>query len=272
MTLVLYLLKLKNASMKILKTLIVAFLLTAMGPLKAQTAETIISTYLRNIGGEENLKKISSVKFIGKVDFGGMILPVEINKTRSGLSMTKADVQGQTFYQEVFDGETLWGTNQMTMAAEKNDSEATANFKNNINDFPDPLLDYKEKGYTIELIGNETVEGVDTYKIKLVKEPVMVDGVKTDDVGYYYFDKENNVPIVYEEEIKSGQGKGMTIQIKFSDYQEVDGIYFPFSMNQSVKGQPGGQLITITDIKLNEPMDKEIFAFPTPIGDSEKKE
>lgn len=258
--------------MKILKTLIVVILLTAMAPLKAQTAETIVSNYLQNIGGEENLKNISSIKFIGKVNFGGMILPVEIYKTQSGLSLTKADVQGQTFYQEVYDGETLWGTNQMTMAAERSDSEATANFKNNINDFPDPLVDYKEKGYTIELIGNETVEGVDTYKLKLVKEPIMVDGVQTEDVSYYYFDKENFVPIVYEEEIKSGQGKGMTVQIKFSDYQEVEGIYFPFSINQTIKGQPGGQLITITDVKLNEPMEKDLFKFPATTADAEKKE
>lgn len=258
--------------MKIIKTLFVAFVLMAMGPLKAQTAEKIISNYLENVGGEENLKKISSAKFIGKVDFGGMILPVEMYKTKSGLSMTKADVQGQTFYQEVFDGETLWGTNQMTMAAEKSDSEATANFKNNINDFPDPFVDYMEKGYKVELIGSETVEGTDTYKVKLVKEPIMVDGVEAEDISYYYFDKENFVPIVYEEEMKSGQAKGMTLQIKYSDYNEVDGLYFPFSMSQGIKGQTGSQLITITDIKLNETIGEEMFTFPKTETDSVKKE
>jgi hypothetical protein len=248
--------------MKTIKTLFILLLFVALTPLNAQTAEEIISTYLENIGGEENLKKVTSAKFIGSVDLGSMVLPVEMIQTTTGYRMTKADVQGQTFYQEVYDGETLWGTNQMTMAAEKSDAEATDNFKKNINDFPDPFLDYKSKGYTVELIGNETIEGTDTYKIKLVKEPIMVDGQQTDDISFYYFDTENFVPIVYEEELKSGQGKGMIIQMKYSDYQEVDGIYFPFSMNQGIKDQPGGQLITLTEISLNGELDKTMFAYP----------
>ncbi|MBZ0326263.1 MAG: outer membrane lipoprotein-sorting protein [Altibacter sp.] len=248
--------------MKTIKTLFILLLFAALAPANAQTAEEIIATYLENIGGEENLKKVISAKFVGSVDLGSMVLPVEMIQTTEGYRMTKADVQGQTFYQEVYDGETLWGTNQMTMAAEKSDAEATENFKKNINDFPDPFLDYKAKGYTVELIGNETVEGTDTYKIKLVKEPIMVDGQQTDDISFYYFDTENFVPIVYEEELKSGQGKGMIIQMKYSDYQEVDGIYFPFSMNQGIKDQPGGQLITLTDITLNGELDKAMFAYP----------
>lgn len=258
--------------MKILKTLTIAFLLIVIAPVSAQTADEIINNYHENIGGKENLKKINSLVFTGKIDFGGMVLPFTKEQSADGLSMTKADFQGQTFYQEVYDGETLWGTNQMTMAAEKSDSETTSNFKNNINDFPDPFLNYQEKGYTVELIGKETVEGVPTYKIKLVKEPVMSDAQKIDDVSYYYFDTENYVPILMEQELTSGPGKGMNLQIKFSDYQEVSGLYFPFSMNQGVKGQPGGQLITITDIKLNEPMDKATFAFPAAATDSEKKQ
>lgn len=248
--------------MKTIKTLFILLLFATFAPANAQTAEEIIATYLENIGGEENLKKVISAKFVGSVDLGSMVLPVEMIQTAEGYRMTKADVQGQTFYQEVYDGETLWGTNQMTMAAEKSDAEATENFKKNINDFPDPFLDYKAKGYTVELIGNETVEGTDTYKIKLVKEPIMVDGQQTDDISFYYFDTENFVPIVYEEELKSGQGKGMIIQMKYSDYQEVDGIYFPFSMNQGIKDQPGGQLITLTDITLNGELDKAMFAYP----------
>ncbi len=258
--------------MNILKTLTIAFLLTVIAPVSAQTADEVINNYLQAIGGKENLKKINSATFTGNIDLGGMNLPFTKTQSANGLTMTKANLQGQTFYQEVYDGETLWGTNQMTMAAEKSDSETTANFIKNIKDFPDPFLDYKEKGYTAEVIGKETAEGVSAYKIKLVKEPVIVDGQKVDDVSYYYFDAENFVPILMEQELTSGPGKGMNLQIKFSDYQEVGGVYFPFSLNQGVKGQPGGQLITITEIKLNEPIDKSIYAFPASATDSEKKE
>lgn len=257
--------------MKIFKTLIVALLLVAMSPATAQDADKIIANYFENTGGEENWKNLKSLKFIGKIKFGEMMFPIEMIRSVDGRAMTKADVQGQNFYQEVFDGETLWGTNQMTMAAEKSDSETTENFKNEANDFPDPLIGYKEKGYLVELIGNETIEGTETYKIKVTKEPIKVDGVEVDDVSFYYFDTENFVPIVIEQELKSGPGKGMIMQAKFSDYQEVDGLYFAFSIMQGVKDQPGGTEISLSEISLNPEVTDAMFVFPEKEATTEEK-
>ena len=53
----------------------------------------------------------------------------------------------------------------------------------------------------------------------------------------------------------------MISEVTMSDYQEVDGIYFPFSMTQGVKGQPGAPL-TITTIELNPEVDASVFTFP----------
>ena len=158
----------------------------------------------------------------------------------------------------------------MTMKAEKSDAEATANFKLNTNDFPDSFIDYKEKGYTVELLGNETIDGTDTFKIKLTKEPITVDGNQEEDVSFYYFDTDNFVPIAVQSEVKTGQAKGMVQEVTFSDYQEVDGLYFPFSMTQGVKGQPGSPL-TIESIVLNPTVEASAFAFPDEIEVEEKK-
>ncbi|MBL4886971.1 MAG: outer membrane lipoprotein-sorting protein [Flavobacteriaceae bacterium] len=241
-------------------------------PANAQTADEIINNYFETIGGLEKLKALKSTKLIGKVNIGnGMTIPLEITQTIEGYSMVKVNLQGQTLYQGVFDGETLWGSNQMTMKPEKQDTEATENIKLNANDFPDPFIDYKTKGYTVELIGKETIEGTETFKIKLVQEPHTVDGKKVDDIYFYYFDTENFVPIVVENEITSGPGKGMVSQIKFSDYQEEGGIYFPFSMTQGIKDQPGGQEIVIENIELNVKTDKAQFAFPEAVETSKGK-
>ena len=53
----------------------------------------------------------------------------------------------------------------------------------------------------------------------------------------------------------------MMSEVTMSDYDEVDGIYFPFSMTQGVKGNPG-QPITITKIELNPQVDDREFIFP----------
>lgn len=158
----------------------------------------------------------------------------------------------------------------MTMKAEKSDAEATANFKLNTNDFPDSFIDYKEKDYTVELLGKETIDGTETFKIKLVKEPVTIDGNQEDDISFYYFDTDNFVPIAVQSEVKSGPGKGMIQEITFSDYEEVDGLYFAFSMTQGVKGQPGSPLI-IESIELNPTIEEGMFAFPEEIVENDKK-
>ena len=74
-----------------------------------------------------------------------------------------------------------------------------------------------------------------------------------------------------QTEIKSGQAKGMISEVTFSDYQEVEnGLYYPFSMTQGIKGQPG-QPITITAIELNPKVEDSAFTFPEEITTEEKK-
>lgn len=242
---------------------ITLLLLVIMGSLgvQAQTADEILETYFENIGGLETLKQVKGIKMSAKLNQQGMEIPLEIFQFADGKQMTIINFQGKEIKQGVFDGETLWGHNMMTMKAEKSDAETTENMKLNMNDFPDAFIDYKSKGYTLELLGKETIDGAETFKLKLTKEPVTVDGNKEDDVSFYFFDTENFVPIAIQQEIKSGQGKGMISEITMSDYQEVEGIYFPFSMTQGVKGQPGAP-ITITTIELNPEVDASVFAFP----------
>ena len=237
--------------------------------MNAQTVDGILATYFENIGGLENLKKVEGIKMTASVN-QGMEIPLEIVQMKSGKQYVKVSIQGKELMQGVFDGETLWSTNFQTMKAEKSDAEATANMKLEANDFPDSFIDYKAKGYTVEYLGKETIDGTETFKIKLTKEPVTVDGKKEDDVSFYFFDTENYVPIVTQKEIKSGQAKGQTSESKLSDYQEVDGIYFPFSMTQGMKGQPG-QAIKITKIELNPTVDDSVFAYPEDTATEEKK-
>jgi len=228
---------------------------------QAQTADEIIANYFENTGGIEKWKALQGVKFSAKVNQGGMEIPLEIVQLKDGRQMTTITFQGKEIKQGVFDGNTLWSTNFMTMKAEKSDAEATENFKLDIGEFPDPFLNYKERGLKVELLGKENVEGSETFKIKLTKKPIKVDGKETDNIAYYYFDAENFVPIMIESEINSGQAKGMISQNKMSDYQEVNGLMMPFSMAQGIKGQ-GSQSLTISKIELNPKVDAAAFAIP----------
>ena len=228
--------------------------------LNAQSVDEIVGNYLENTGGVENWESVKGVRMNASINQMGMEIPIEMVQLKDKM-YTKISIQGQEIKQGVFDGETLWSTNFMSMKAEKSDQEDVDNVKNELAEFPDPFLNYKDKGFTVELMGTETVEGSDVFKIKLTKKPMVVDGEEVPNVSIYYFDSENFVPIMVHEEVMSGPGKGMIMESKMSDYQEVEGLYFPFSMTQGVKDQPG-QPITIESIELNPSIDDSEFNFP----------
>lgn len=227
----------------------------------AQTAEEIIENYVEATGGMDAWSALKGIKINAKANSPAGEIPITIINLKNGKQIVKIELQGIELVQLAFDGETAWAHNFMNMQAEKSDSETTENIKRFSKDFPDEFFNYKEKGYTIELLENETFEGTECFKIKLTKTPTLVDGKEEENVSYYLFDTENFVPIVMEAEIKTGPAKGYISQTVFSDYQEVDGLYFAFSMTQGVKGQPG-QAITFESIELNPEVDDSVFAFP----------
>ena len=246
--------------MKILKRILVLFVLFFSYSINAQTVDEIIDTYFENTGGVENWEKIEGIKMSAKVSQGGMEIPIEMVQLKNKM-MTTINFQGQTIKQGVFDGEVLWSTNFMTQKAEKSDEETNKMVINELNQFPDPFLNYKEKGFTVELMGTETVDGTETFKVKLTTTPNIIEGKEVPSISYYFFDTENFVPIQVHEEIMDGPGKGMMTESKMSDYQEAGDVYMPYSMTQGVKGQPGTP-ITMDKIEINPTVDDSEFAFP----------
>ncbi|MBX2963008.1 MAG: outer membrane lipoprotein-sorting protein [Cyclobacteriaceae bacterium] len=228
---------------------------------QAQSVDQVLDKYFEAMGGKDKLQKLKGIKMTAKLSQSGMEIPLEIVNLADGRQYVSFSVQGMTGWQNVYDGATLWSTNFMTMKPEKSDAEATENFKANIGAFPDPFLNYKDKGYKVELVGKETVEGSEAFKIKLTRKPITVDGNKEENISFYYIDADNYVAILVEQEIKSGQMKGMISQSTMSDYQEVDGLLFPFSMTQGVKGSPSQPLV-ISKIELNPAVDDKAFKFP----------
>ena len=259
--------------MKTVKTLFIALLVVAISPMAtAQTADEIIANYFENTGGVDAWNAIVSIKSQGKADFGGQIFPFIQTIMKDGRMAIQIDLQGQTFVPQAFDGEKQWGTNFQSMKPEASDDETSTNYKRNeALEFPDPFLDYAKKGYSVELLGEETVEGVETYKIKLTKNPILVDGAEEDLFVTYYFDKENFVPIMQEATLPSGPQKGTAVQTLFSDYQELGDIYFPYTIAVKFNGQVA-QSISIETMEVNSEIDDALFKMPETEAVVEKKE
>ena len=248
--------------MKQFKNFIIAASVLVGAATSAQTADEIIANYHENTGGVEAWTNIKTMQMSGKAGFGPQEFPFTQTVTADGKMAIEIDLQGQKFIPQAFDGEKLWSTNFQTQKAEAAASEASANFKQEAKDQIEIFLNYKEKGYTVEKLEDATVEGAETFKLKLTKKPLTIEGKEEENVSYYYFDKENFVPIVVESVLKEGPQKGMKTETIFSDYQEAGTIYYPYSISQKFNGQVG-QTIKIETIKINPEIDESIFNMPT---------
>ncbi|WP_025741428.1 LolA-like protein [Aquimarina pacifica] len=242
--------------MNTLKSLVIAIVLAISTSFQAQTADEIITNYFENTGGKENWEKLGGVTMKGIMKMQGMEIPFEQTMMKDGRQSTTIELQGSKMIWAAYDGEISWSRNQMTMEAEKSDSETTENMKKQIKDWPSPFLNYKEKGYAVELIGKETIDGTETFKIKVTKDPIVVNGQSEPNISHYYFDTENFVPIIIEEEIKNGPMKGKTFKMSISDYQEVGGLYFPFAQSSEFQSMDFKEFI------LNPEVEKTIFDLP----------
>lgn len=244
--------------MKTIKLLVAVLFFAVAIPTQAQTADEIIANYLENTGGEEAWEKLEGLQ-INAVVNQGIEIPVTIIEMKDGRQMIKINLQGQEITQLAFDGEVAWTTNFQTQQAEKVDSETLENFKTLAGKtFPTPFLNYKERGFTVELLEDEIIDGTNTHKIEITMDPVKADGELVDNKVTYYFEDENFVPIQTASEVQQGPSKGQISKDTFSDYTEVDGLYFAFARTVF-----GGQAIEIKSIVLNPEVTDEMFAFPT---------
>jgi hypothetical protein len=244
-----------------MKKLIFLFLgFASIIAVRAQNVDEIITAYSQTIGGK-NWDAVKGMRMTANVEQGGMKIPVEVVTMKDGRMFTKITFMGNTMTMAAFDGEKSWSTNFMTMEPEEGTAETSENSKRSMKEFPNALINYKNLGYSATLLGSEKIDGTDCHKIKLDKKTMLVEGQEVPNVEFYYLDKENNVPVLVESEIKEGEMKGKISQTKFSDYQEICGVFIPYSTSSGIKDGES-QVIQFEKVEINPTVDDKDFKFP----------
>ena len=235
---------------------------------QAQTAEEIVNNYIEALGGEKALSAITSIVYNCSAKAQGMDIPIVMYQKAPGLQRMDMTFQGKTITQMSFDGTEGWGTNFMTMEAEKWDAQQSEMMKAE-SEFLDPFLGWKEKGYTLSLEGEEEVEGTACYKVKLTKKPVTIDGKEEENFSYCFFEKESFALLMQRSFEKMGEAKGQASETYFGDYEEVEGadVIMARSISQKMNGMTVFAL-TIDNIELNKELENSFFAFPAPAVDA----
>jgi len=120
-------------------------------------------------------------------------------------------------------------------------------------DIDGPLVDYKEKGHAAELVGHDSMEGTDCYKIKL--------SMKNGDIRYYYLDTDSFLELKVEIQTTI-RGALHESELYYGDYEQVNGIYYPFAVEQGQKGSSSRQQFSVEKIEQNVDLDDALFAMP----------
>ena len=119
-------------------------------------------------------------------------------------------------------------------------------------DFDGVLVDYKEKGHTVELVGAETLEGKKVYHLKITK--------KNGQIQHYYVDADSSVEVRTVSSVQMGPTTA-EVTTDLSNYQVVDGLSVPFSMKQSMNGSVAAE-VKIEKVEFNLPIDDTMFKMP----------
>jgi outer membrane lipoprotein-sorting protein len=220
----------------------------------AQTADEILAKHVAARGGMEKLKAVTSMRMTGTMTVGpGMEAPIVLETKRPKSMRMEFALQGLTGIQ-AYDGTTAWAV--MPFQGKKDPetlpAEQTALMDEQA-DFDGQLIDYKEKGNTIELAGKEPVEGTDAYKLKVT--------LKNGDVRYFFLDAEYFLEIRTEGS-RTVRGTQMDFESSIGDYKEVGGLMFPHSIESGPKGAAQKQKLTISKIELNPGIDDARFKMP----------
>jgi hypothetical protein len=120
-------------------------------------------------------------------------------------------------------------------------------------DFDGPLVDYKAKGSRIELIGKEQFDDKPVYRLQLTN--------KNGDVRFYVFDASTYVLLKWEG-IRKIDDKEFPWESLFSDYRDVQGLKYPFQIDQGSPGTEIKQNLVTEKIVIDPQIDDSRFGKP----------
>jgi len=223
-------------------------------PAAAQTVDEIIAKNIEARGGMQALKAANTMRMSGRMTVGpGLEAPFVLEQKRPNRMRLDITFQGMTGTQ-AYDGSSAWMV--MPFMGKKDpekvpDEEAQA-FSEQA-DFDGILVDYKDKGHTVELLGKEPIEGSEAYKLKVT----LKDGA----IRYIYLDADAFLEIRTEGKRKI-RGSEVEGESSIGDYKEVAGLMLPHAVESGAKGSPQKQKITIDQIEINVPIDDARFVMP----------
>jgi len=210
------------------------------------TADQIVSRYFQAIGGLQKLKAIQSMRVTQKIDTEKNTFVI-VRKRGSKFRFESAE------YIEGCDGRIAW-IKFADQPARLLDIPLCA-----AADIDGPLVEYQEKGFGLQFIAKEKVEGHDAFHLVLTKPSAP--GKPID----FYIDAKTYFLVKVASDADGERHEDI-----FSDFRNVNGVLFPFCdemrwrpLAGKIEGQGRGkQKQLVEKMELDVPLDDAIFEMP----------
>ena len=229
--------------------------LAASGAL-AYTADELAAKNAAAKGGLDKLSALQSLRLSGKLRVNGGTLELAyIALVRRPDSIRyEVHLQGLTRVQ-AFDGRDAWQINpfQGRKDPERLSADDAKGLGENAADFTGVLVDYKAKGYTLDYLGTEDIDGTQAYKLRVTRP--------NGDLTYVYLDPDYFLEIrAVNRRIEHGVPNETVVD--YGDYEKVAGVYLPFAVESGPKGSSERVSVQVERAEANVAAGEEQFQFP----------
>ena len=226
----------------------------------AQTADDLVAKNLAARGGADKLAAIHSIVITGELRLPGDF-KLAYKETRERLDPSTsavrvdATVQGLTVVQ-AFDGKEGWRINPFEgrKDAERMGADETRELADE-GLMDGALLTARAKGSQVDYLGREDIDGTQAYKLRVTQR----DGT----VFTYFLDPDAYLEIRILE-LRTIRGAEKETQTDLGDYEQVNGVYFPFSLASGSKDAADSdkQIITVSSTAANTDVPPTVFQMP----------
>jgi hypothetical protein len=242
-----------NPQFWLIRLSLVLFSLSFSQALAAQeTADSIIQKYLLAIGGTENWAKLNTLRQTGKITTQGVELKFVAVAMRPNLTFQSGTFQDNSFI-DAFDGTIAWEKNVFTGKPNPVKKDSLETLEASKENFEDDFINYREKGFKVELNGKQMLNERNCYRLLLRKE--------SGEDKIYFLNDSTFLPVMVRSFPPSRQLEGKFIEVYFADYRQIEGFRMPYNLQTYFDGQRA-MIFEIEKIEINPVLDKKLFIFP----------
>ena len=207
------------------------------------TAKNIIDNYIKAIGGEDNIQKVYDRATVMKSKINDKNLTITIYQKLP--DEMRQIVDFGTFKQNIY----YIGTKGVMVVGGKTlDVQGSELEKLKYESMLHFLVNLDSLGIKLQLDGASQVNGKEAYKVKMI----LPSGAK----WIQYFDSKSWFKVKETKEIIVAQGTFVQDSY-YSDYREVDGLKYPFSVKQDIGTQHVDS--EVESIKVNNGLNDKLF-------------